>query len=137
MGLYKIENGADLTNILMIFAIADTILGVTWRLKEGRHLNSRIFLGGIVQNIGLSVLPLGLQVLANFTRQDLHLYQTSLYIIGVFIALALSQSIIANALLCGLKLPAKIMTALQNWLSSELQFKKGERIIIEEKNKGN
>ena len=130
--LINIKNGADITNILIVFALVDIILGVSWRLKDGRKLSSRVFLSGIVQNIGLSLLPLLMQFLEEATKQDLVFYQYSMFILGVFIALALLQSIVANALLCGLKLPSAMMNMLQNWLYAELRFKKGTKITFDE-----
>ena len=129
---FAIQNGADITNILIVFALVDIILGVSWRLKDGCKLSSRIFLSGIVQNVGLSLLPLLMQVLEDLTNNDVKFYQLSMWILGVFIILALIQSIIANALLCGLKLPARLMTVLQSWLSTELKFKKGTKVVFEE-----
>ena len=132
-----IQNGADITNILIVFALVDVVLGVSWRLKDGRKLNSRIFLSGIVQNVGLSLLPLLMQVLENLTNNDVKFYQLSMWILGLFIALALTQSILANALLCGLKLPACLMNLLEKWLASELKLKKGTKVFIEEESEEN
>lgn len=132
MPKFAIQNGADITNILIVFALVDIILGVSWRLKDGCKLSSRIFLSGIVQNVGLSLLPLLMQVLEDLTNNDVKFYQLSMWILGVFIVLALIQSIIANALLCGLKLPARLMSILQSWLSTELKFKKGTKVVFEE-----
>lgn len=60
--LQIIGSGIDQTNILLVLAILDTILGISWRLKVGHALISNRFMSGVTRNFvsGLASGPIAL-----------------------------------------------------------------------------
>ena len=56
-------NGIDQTNILITFALLDTILGISLRLLNKQPLISNKFMSGITRNFMPALLPSLLQFL--------------------------------------------------------------------------
>lgn len=120
-----IQTGYDATIALFCLSILDTVLGIAWRIKKGKGLTSRRLLGGLWQNIGMSSVPYLLQLFASLDdKPNALLFHTMILIIAGFVALALCQSIVANALLAGIHIPTKLERFLREYLDDEIELKK-------------
>lgn len=101
-------HGAYVSDSLMLLslAIVDTVLAISWRLKKGRPIWSNTLKGGLCFNVVLSFLP----QLVGVAYNRIHEPNTNLLLfvvecLTIFIALAQLQSIFANAVLFGIKVP--------------------------------
>lgn len=103
--------------LLLTLAIIDTVLAVAWRIKAGRPIWSNRLKSGLVFNIGLCFLPQIIGVMYNQIHEPSPLLMLTVEAVTIFIALAQIQSIVANTVLFGVKIP--------NWL------KKWYEILIE------
>ena len=120
-----IQTGYDATIVLICLSLLDTILAIAWRIKKGRGLTSRSMLGGLWQNIGTSLIPFLLQVFASLDKKpNALLFHTMILIVAGFVALALCQSIAANAILAGVHIPRKLGKFLHDYLDDEIELKK-------------
>lgn len=90
---------------LLTLAIIDTVLAVGWRIKQGKPLWSNRLKSGLVFNIVLSFLPQIIGVWYNHINEPSHLLLITLEGVTIFIGLAQLQSILANAVLFGIKVP--------------------------------
>lgn len=120
-----IQTGYDATIVLICLSLLDTILAIAWRIKAGRGLTSRRMLGGLWQNIGTSLIPFLLQVFACMDKKpNALLFHFMILIVAGFVALALCQSIAANAILAGVHIPRKLGKFLHDYLDDEIELKK-------------
>lgn len=120
-----IQTGYDATMVLICLSLLDTILAIAWRIKAGRGLTSRRMLGGLWQNIGTSLIPFLLQVFACMDKKpNALLFHFMILIVAGFVALALCQSIAANAILAGVHIPRKLGKFLHDYLDDEIELKK-------------
>lgn len=120
-----IQTGYDATIVLICLSLLDTILAIAWRIKAGRGLTSRRMLGGLWQNIGTSLIPFLLQVFACMDKKpNALLFHFMILIVAGFVALALCQSIAANAILAGVHIPRKLGKFLHDYLDDEIALKK-------------
>lgn len=101
-------HGAYVSDSIMLLSltIVDTVLGVGWRIRKGRPVWSNRFKSGLLFNVTLSFLPQLVGVAFNIIHEP----QTDLLLfviecLTIFIALSQLQSILANAVLFGIKIP--------------------------------
>lgn len=100
-------NGAYVSDslFLLTLAILDTVLGVAWRIKLGKPIWSNRLKSGLLFNVVLSFLPQLIGVAYNQIHEPSSLLLLTIEAVTIFIALAQVQSIIANAVLFGIKVP--------------------------------
>lgn len=90
---------------LLTLAIIDTVLAVAWRIKQGKPLWSNRLKSGLIFNVALSFLPQIIGVCYNQIHEPSPLLLLTLEGVTIFIGLAQLQSIMANAVLFGIKVP--------------------------------
>lgn len=112
-------NGLDQTNILITFALLDTVLGISLHLLNKRPLISNKFLSGITRNFVPAFLPALLQFLENIQSHTSPCYEYAEFFIFVCTGYFLIQSIVCNLNGLGTPLP----TWLTKWLTNELKEK--------------
>lgn len=112
-------NGIDQTNVLITFALLDTVLGISLHLLNKKPLISNKFLSGITRNFVPSLLPALLQFLENSQPGTPLCYEYSEFFIFVCAGYFLIQSILCNLSGLGTPLP----TWLLKWLTNELKEK--------------
>lgn len=119
--IHLLNTGYDATNILFCLALVDTALGVAWRIKKKRPLVSRRLIGGLWQNLSTAFIPYLLQLFADI-RGEHHalVYMSVIYIAFGFVMLALMQSIISNAYLCGFIIPKKFEPWIEKYFGAEI-----------------
>lgn len=111
---------------LLTLAIIDTVLAVAWRIKKEKPIWSNRLKSGLVFNIVLSFLPQIIGVMYNQIHEPSHLLIVTLEAVTIFIALAQLQSILANAVLFGIKVPKWAMKWYQILIEPEVEEKKGK-----------
>ena len=109
---------------LLTLAILDTVLGVAWRIKLGKPLWSNRLKSGLLFNVVLSFLPQVIGVAYNQIHEPSHLLLITLEAVTIFIGLAQLQSIIANAVLFGIKVPKWAMKWYNILIEPEVEEKK-------------
>lgn len=109
---------------LLTLAIIDTVLAVAWRIKKEKHIWSNRLKSGLVFNIVLSFLPQIIGVMYNQIHEPSHLLIVTLEGVTIFIALAQLQSILANAVLFGIKVPKWAMKWYHILIEPEVEEKK-------------
>lgn len=131
--IHILNSGYDATNILFCLALIDTALGIAWRIKKKRRLVSRRLIGGLWQNLSTAFIPYLLQLFADI-RHEPHavIYMTVIYIAFGFVMLALMQSIITNAYLCGFIIPKKFDPFIEKYFGAEI-FDKLDRDHVNRK----
>ena len=112
-------NGLDQSNILITFALLDTILGISLHLLNKQPLISNKFLSGLTRNFAPAFLPALLQLLENAQPGTPPCYEYAEFFIFVCTGYFLLQSIICNLNGLGTPLP----TWLTKWLANELKEK--------------
>ena len=112
-------NGIDQTNILITFALLDTILGISLHLLNKQPLISNKFLSGITRNFIPAFLPAVLQFLENCQPGTPLCYKYSEFFLFICAGYFLIQSILCNLNGLGTPLP----TWLTKWLMNELKEK--------------
>lgn len=112
-------NGIDQTNILITFALLDTILGISLRLLNKQPLISNKFMSGITRNFMPALLPTLLQILEKCNHSAFPSYSYAEFFIFICAAYFLIQSILCNLNGLGTPLPAW----LTKWLTNELKEK--------------
>lgn len=119
--IHLLATGYDATDILFCMALVDTCLGVAWRIKRKRALVSRRLIGGLWQNLTTAFIPYLLQLFADI-RGEHHalIYMTMIYLAFGFVMLALMQSIITNAYLCGFIIPKKFTPLIKKYFGAEI-----------------
>lgn len=111
---------------LLTLAIIDTVLAVAWRIKKEKAIWSNRLKSGLVFNIVLSFLPQIIGVMYNQIHEPSHLLIVTLEAVTIFIALAQLQSILANAVLFGIKVPKWAMKWYQILIEPEVEEKKSK-----------
>lgn len=106
--VHPIIHGAYVSDSIMLLCltIVDTVLGVGWRIRKGRPVWSNRFKSGLLFNVTLSFLPQLVGVAFHMIHEPKS--QLLMFVIEsltIFIALSQLQSIFANAVLFGIKIP--------------------------------
>lgn len=119
-------NGAYVSDslFLLTLAIIDTVLGVAWRIKLGKPIWSSRLKSGLLFNVVLSFLPQIIGVAYNQIHEPSQLLLLAIELVTIFIALAQLQSILANAVLFGIKVPKWAMKWYNVLIESEVEEKK-------------
>ena len=129
--IHLLNSGYDATNILFCLGLVDTALGIAWRIKKKRPLVSRRLIGGLWQNLSTAFIPYLLQLFADI-RHEPHamIYTLVIYIAFGFVMLALMQSIITNAYLCGFIIPKKFEPFIEKYFGDEIFYRvDGDHVI--------
>lgn len=109
---------------LLTLAIIDTVLAVAWRIKQGKALWSNRLKSGLIFNVALSFLPQIVGVAYNQLHEPSHLLLLTIEGVTIFIGLAQLQSILANAVLFGIKVPKWAMKWYSVLIEPEVEEKK-------------
>lgn len=109
---------------LLTLAIIDTVLAVAWRIKQGKPLWSNRLKSGLIFNVVLSFLPQLIGVAYNQIHEPSPLLLLTLEGVTIFIGLAQLQSILANAVLFGIKVPKWAMKWYSVLIEREVEEKK-------------
>lgn len=109
---------------LLTLAIIDTVLAVAWRIKQGKPLWSNRLKSGLIFNVALSFLPQIVGVAYNQIHEPSHLLLLTIEGVTIFIGLAQLQSILANAVLFGIKVPKWAMKWYSVLIEPEVEEKK-------------
>lgn len=109
---------------LLTLAIIDTVLAVAWRIKQGKPLWSNRLKSGLIFNVALSFLPQIIGVFYNQIHEPSPLLLLTLEGVTIFIGLAQLQSILANAVLFGIKVPKWAMKWYSVLIEPEVEEKK-------------
>lgn len=110
--------------LLLSLTIIDTVLAVAWRIKEGKPLWSNRLKSGLIFNVALSFLPQIIGVAYNQIHEPSSLLILTLESVTIFIGLAQLQSILANAVLFGIKVPKWAMKWYSVLIGAEVEEKK-------------
>lgn len=109
---------------LLTLAIIDTVLAVAWRIKKGEPIWSKRLKSGLIFNVVLSFLPQIIGVVYNQIHEPSPLLLITLEAVTIFIGLAQLQSILANAVLFGIKVPKWAMKWYNILIEPEVEEKK-------------
>ena len=109
---------------LLTLAIIDTVLAVAWRIKQGKPLWSNRLKSGLIFNVALSFLPQIVGVAYNQLHEPSQLLLLTIEGVTIFIGLAQLQSILANAVLFGIKVPKWAMKWYSVLIEAEVEEKK-------------
>lgn len=110
--------------LLLTLAIIDTVLGVGWRIKQGKPIWSNRLKSGLLFNVVLSFLPQIIGVVYNQIHEPSQLLLITIEAVTIFIALAQLQSITANTVLFGIKVPKWAMKWYNVLIEPEVEEKK-------------
>lgn len=126
--VHPLLNGSYVSDslFLLTLAIIDTVLAVAWRIKKEKPIWSNRLKSGLVFNIALSFLPQIIGVMYNQIHEPSHLLIVTLEAVTIFIGLAQLQSILANAVLFGIKVPKWAMKWYQILIEPEVEEKKSK-----------
>lgn len=113
------NDGVSDTGILIIFVIVDTVLALSYQLKEKQSIVSSTLLSGLLRNLFLAIVPSLISGLAYLRPRTDDVYQILAAILTVFVGYGILQSILSYINLWGVKYP-KWMT---DWLSGEISSK--------------
>lgn len=117
---------------LLTLAIIDTVLAVAWRIKQGKPLWSNRLKSGLIFNVALSFLPQIIGVGYNQIHEPSPLLLVTLEAVTIFIGLAQLQSILANAVLFGIKVPKWAMKWYSVLIEPEVEDKKHKDVKTKE-----
>lgn len=117
---------------LLTLAIIDTVLAVAWRIKQGKPLWSNRLKSGLIFNVALSFLPQIIGVFYNQIHEPTPLLLLTLEGVTIFIGLAQLQSIFANAVLFGIKVPKWAMKWYSVLIEPEVEEKKHKDVKTKE-----
>lgn len=117
---------------LLTLAIIDTVLAVAWRIKQGNPLWSNRLKSGLIFNVALSFLPQIIGVGYNQIHEPSPLLLLTLEGVTIFIGLAQLQSILANAVLFGIKVPKWAMKWYSVLIEPEVEDKKHKDVKTKE-----
>lgn len=117
--------------LLLTLAIIDTVLAIAWRIKKGKPIWSKKLKSGLVFNICLSCLPQIIGVMHNRIHDPSPLLMFVVEAVTIFIALAQLQSILANTVLFGVKVPKWAMKWYYILIEPEVEDKKHKDSIKE------
>lgn len=110
--------------LLLTLAIIDMVLAVAWRIKKGEPIWSKRLKSGLVFNVVLSFLPQIIGVAYNQIHDQSPLLLITIDVVTIFIGLAQLQSILANAVLFGIKVPKWAMKWYNILIEPEVEEKK-------------
>lgn len=121
-------HGAYVSDSIMLLSLAlvDTVLAVGWRIKKGRPIWSNTLKGGLLFNVVLSFLPQLVGVAYNVVHEPNNLLMFVVECLTIFIALAQLQSIFANAVLFGIKVPGWLMKYYKILIEPEVEKKEAK-----------
>lgn len=111
---------------LLTLAIIDTVLAVSWRIRREKPIWSKRLKSGLVFNVILSFLPQLIGVVYNQIHAPSPLLLVTLEAVTIFIGLAQLQSILANAVLFGIKVPKWAMKWYTILIEPEVEDKKSK-----------
>lgn len=112
--------------LLLTLAIIDTVLAVAWRIKKGKPIWSKRLKSGLLFNVSLSFLPQIIGVAYNQITEPSQLLLLTIEAVTIFIALSQLQSILANAVLFGIKVPKWAMKWYTILIEPEVEDKKSK-----------
>lgn len=112
--------------LLLTLAIIDTVLAVAWRIKKGKPIWSKRLKSGLLFNVALSFLPQIIGVAYNQITEPSQLLLLTIEAVTIFIALSQLQSILANAVLFGIKVPKWAMKWYTILIEPEVEDKKSK-----------
>lgn len=112
------------TLFLLTLAIIDTVLGVAWRIKLRKPIWSSRLKSGLLFNVVLSFLPQIIGMAYNQIYEPSQLLLLTIEAVTIFIGLAQLQSILANAVLFGIRVPKRIMKWFNFLIEPEIEEKK-------------
>lgn len=112
--------------LLLTLAIIDTVLAVAWRIKKGKPIWSKRLKSGLLFNVTLSFLPQIIGVAYNQITEPSNLLLLTIEAVTIFIALSQLQSILANAVLFGIKVPKWAMKWYTILIEPEVEDKKSK-----------
>lgn len=111
------------TIFLFALTVLDTVLAIGWRIKQDHPLLSGNFKAGLLVNSVLSLLPYAMGILNDHTPHDEPL-NVLIPIFALGIAIMMLQSIMANAVLYGVKIPNWAQGFYDKFLSAEVEKKR-------------
>lgn len=114
-----VGNGIDQTNILITFALLDTVLGIAVRLQTKKPLISNKFMAGLTRNFIPALLPALLQFMQTEIKSASLSYQYAEFFIFLCTAYFLLQSILSNLNGLGTPLPDFILKMIDNELKEK------------------
>lgn len=117
---------------LLTLAIIDTVLAVAWRIKQGKPLWSNRLKSGLIFNVALSLLPQIIGVFYNQIHEPSPLLLLTIEGVTIFIGLAQLQSILANTVLFGIKVPKWAMKWYSVLIEPEVEEKKHKDVKTKE-----
>lgn len=113
------NDGITDTGILIIFVIIDTVLALSYQLKEKQSIVSSTLLSGLLRNLFLAIVPSLISGLAFLRPRTDDIYQILAAVLSIFIGYGIMQSILSYINLWGVKYPKW----LTDWLSGEIDSK--------------
>lgn len=119
-------NGSYVSDSLLLLSLAiiDTVLAVAWRIKQEKPIWSKRLKSGLVFNVALSFLPQIIGVAYNQIHDPSALLILTIEAVTICIGLAQLQSILANAVLFGIKVPKWAMKWYNILIEPEVEEKK-------------
>ena len=119
-------NGSYVSDSLLLLSLAiiDTVLAVAWRSKQEKPIWSKRLKSGLVFNVALSFLPQIIGVAYNQIHDPSALLLLTIEAVTICIGLAQLQSILANAVLFGIKVPKWAMKWYNILIEPEVEEKK-------------
>ena len=114
-----VGNGIDQTNILITFALLDTVLGIAVRLQTKKPLISNKFMAGLTRNFIPALLPALLQFMQTEIKSASLSYQYAEFFIFLCTVYFLLQSILSNLNGLGTPLPDFILKMIDNELKEK------------------
>lgn len=119
-------NGSYVSDSLLLLSLAiiDTVLAVAWRIKQEKPIWSKRLKSGLVFNVALSFLPQIIGVAYNQIHDPSALLLLTIEAVTIFIGLSQLQSILANAVLFGIKVPKWAMKWYNVLIEPEVEEKK-------------
>lgn len=114
-----VGNGIDQTNILITFALLDTVLGIAVHLQTKKPLISNKFMAGLTRNFIPALLPALLQFMQTEIKSASLSYQYAEFFIFLCAVYFLLQSILSNLNGLGTPLPDFILKMIDNELKEK------------------
>lgn len=114
------------SGILMLLMIIDITLALSYKLYNGKKFLSNKMLSGILRDVILSVVPLGVRGLSIIDPRTDDLYSFISAILFILIGYSLVVSIFAYTSMLGIKYPAWLLKFLDGEIAA-----KGGNISIE------
>lgn len=131
-----LNNGLSDSAILMLLVLADTILAITYNMKESGKILSNEMLSGLLRNFLLSILPSFINLIAALVPRNDDLYNIIASMFTLLIAFAVIESILAYINLWGIKYPAWMEKFLLGEIESKEVKKDKPKEVKKEVKKG-